>query len=403
MAELTRTLDDTVRRERGRIVGGLLRLCGSLDAAEEAFQEAVLAALQAWRAGVPDNPGAWLMTSAKNRARDARRHAVVADAKAPMLVENDVGDAGDPDIDTLADDYLRLILTCCHPVLAAENQIALTLKVVCDFSTDEIARAFVVAEESISQRILRAKRAIADAKLDYASPVRAESAARVDAALGVVYAMFNEGHIAHAGESLMRIDLQVEAIRLGRLLCDLDPTNAETFGLLALMCFAAARAATRFDDEGLPVLLEAQDRARWNTALVREGLMALQHARTLDQRGAYQLEAEIAAVHVAAPAWSATNWAAIVVLYDELLAVAPSPIVSLNRAIALSMKAGPGAGLTALEPLTRALADYHLFYAARADMLERTGKDPRPDLRRALGLATNESERKLLERRLDKI
>jgi RNA polymerase sigma-70 factor (ECF subfamily) len=392
MAELAATLDDTVRRERGRIVGGLLRLCGSLDAAEEAFQEAVLAALHAWRAGVPENPGAWLMTTAKNRARDARRHAAVAGAKAPLLVEpgDDATDPADPDIDTLTDDYLRLILTCCHPALAPENQIALTLKVVCDFSTDEIARAFVVAEDSISQRILRAKRALADAKLDYASPVRSESAARVDAALGVVYAMFNEGHIAHASASLMRFDLQVEAIRLGRLLCDLDPTNAETFGLFALMCFAAARAATRFDDEGLPVLLEAQDRARWNTALVREGLMALQHARSFDQRGAYQLEAEIAAVHVAAPAWSATNWAAI----------APSPIVSLNRAIALSMHAGPAAGLAALAPLARALADYHLFYAARADMLERTGKDPRPDLKKALSLATNESERKLLQRRL---
>jgi RNA polymerase sigma-70 factor (ECF subfamily) len=396
MAELTQILDETVRGERGRIVGGLLRLCGSLDAAEEAFQEAVLSALEAWRAGIPANPGAWLMTAARNRGKDVRRHeAVVADKQA-VLADDDL-DARD--IDTLSDDYLRLIFTCCHPDLAPENQIALTLKVVCGFSTDEIARAFVATEATVSQRILRAKRAIEDAKLSYAAPVRDDLAARVAAVLGVIYAMFNEGHIARSGE-LMRLDLQAEALRLAQLVCDLVPTEPEAFGMVALVAFGAARASTRVDADGVPILLDAQDRTHWDRALLREGLMALQRARSLLGHGPYVLQAEIAAAHATAPSWETTDWLAIVALYDALAATAPSPILSLNRAIALSMRDGPAAGLAALENLARALADYHLFYAARADMLARAGKDPRPDLKKALSLVTNDGERRLLERRL---
>jgi RNA polymerase sigma-70 factor (ECF subfamily) len=397
VADLTAIVDNTVRTERGRIVGGLLRLCGSLDAAEEAFQEAALAAIQAWREEVPGNPGAWLMTAAKNRARDARRRRMVADAKAPLLAEDEM-DTRDT-IDTVSDDYLRLIFTCCHPELSGDNQIALTLKVVAGFSTEEIARAFVCSEATVSQRILRAKQTIDDQKVGYAIPERSALAERVSAVLGVLYAMFNEGHTARSGP-LMRLDLQAEALRLARLLCDLLPGEAEAFGALAIMAFSAARAHTRVDDAGLPVLLAAQDRSRWNGELLREGLMALRRARSLGGRGPYVLQAVIAAAHVTAPRWESTDWATIVAAYDALAEVSPSPVVALNRAIAVSMLDGPSAGLAALTVLERPLADYHLFYATRADMLERMGGDPRPDLQRAISLATNEGEKRLLERRL---
>jgi RNA polymerase sigma factor (sigma-70 family) len=399
MADLTGIVDELVRRERGRIVGGLLRLCGSLDAAEEAFQEAALSALGAWRERVPVNPGAWLMTAAKNCARDARRHRAVEAAKAPLLQEDDVSAATEDTIDTVSDDYLRLIFTCCHPGLSADNQIALTLKVVAGFSTEEIARAFVCSEATVSQRILRAKQTLEKGQVPYAIPDRSELDERVGAVLAVVYAMFNEGHTARSGP-LMRLDLQAEALRLGRLVCDLLPLEPEAFGLLAIMAFSAARAETRVAADGVPILLDAQDRSKWNKETLREGLMALQRARSLGGRGAYALQGEIAAAHMTAAAWESTEWPHILALYDALQAVAPSPVVALNRAIALSMVRGPAEGLHALKPLERALADYHLFYAARADLLSRAGKDPRPDLKRALALVSNEGERRLLETRL---
>jgi RNA polymerase sigma factor (sigma-70 family) len=397
VADLTAIVDDTVRAERGRIIGGLLRLCGSLDAAEEAFQEAALAAVQAWREEAPSNPGAWLMTAAKNSAKDARRRRAVAEAKAPLLAEDEM-DTRDT-IDTVSDDYLRLIFACCHPELSANNQIALTLKVVAGFSTEEIARAFVCSEATVSQRILRAKQVIGEKGVGYGAPERHDLAERVSAVLGVVYAIFNEGHTARSGP-LMRLDLQAEALRLTRLLCDLVPSEPEAFGALAIMAFGAARAHTRVDDEGLPILLAAQDRSRWNRELLREGLMALRRARSLGGRGPYVLQAAIAAAHVTAPRWESTDWATIVAAYDALAEASPSPIVALNRAVAISMHAGPSAGLAALKALERPLADYHLFYATRADMLDRTGGDPRADLERAISLATNEGEKRLLERRL---
>lgn len=397
MAELSDVIDQTVRGERGRIVGGLLRRGMSLDSAEEAFQEAVLSAVEVWRAEVPANPGAWLMTAAKNSARDARRHRAIAEAKAPLLVEADMET---PDTaDTVSDDYLRLIFTCCHPELARDNRIAITLKVVAGFTTEEIARAFVCSEDTVSQRILRAKQTIEAERLPYAIPEGAELAERVSAVLGVVYAMFNEGHTGTTG-GLMRLDLQTEALRLGRLLCDLVPREPEAFGLLAIMAFSAARAHARVDAEGVPILLAAQDRSAWNKELLREGLMALGRARSLAGRGPYVLQAEIAAAHVTAPTWELTDWRAIVAAYDALTAVTPSPIVALNRAIAISMRDGPAAGLKALKELEKPLSDYHLFYAARADLLERSGKDPTRDLRKALTLVTNDGERRLLERRL---
>jgi len=397
MAELTDVVRETVRRERGRIVGALLRLGGSLDAAEEAFQEATLAAIEAWQDLVPANPGAWLMTAAKNSARDVRRHRAIVDAKAPLLVEDAMESPENPD--RVSDDFLRLVFTCCHPEISRDNQIAITLKVVAGFETAEIARAFACSEDTISQRILRAKQTIEEKRLSYVKPGHEELGARVSAVLGVVYAMFNEGHTGTTG-ALMRLDLQAEGLRLGRILCDLVPGEAEAFGLFALMAFSAARAGTRVDADGVPILLAAQDRGAWDKALVREGLMALARARTIGGRGPYVLQAEIAAAHVTAPAWERTDWGRIVALYDALGAVAPSPIVALNRAIALSMRDGPAAGLAALAELEGPLADYHLFYAARADFLERVGKNPSRDLRKALALVTNDGDRRLLERRL---
>ena len=390
-------VQDVVRRERGRIVGGLLRLGGNLDAAEEAFQEAALAAVEAWRREAPANPGAWLMTAAKNSLRDAWRHRAVADAKASLLAEDEMASREDPD--TVSDDFLRLVFTCCHPDVSRDNQIAITLKVVAGFETAEIARAFACSEDTISQRILRAKQTIEEKRLSYVKPGHEELGARVSAVLGVVYAMFNEGHTGTTG-ALMRLDLQAEGLRLSRILCDLVPGEAEAFGLFALMAFSAARAGTRVDADGVPILLAAQDRGAWDKALVREGLMALARARTIGGRGPYVLQAEIAAAHVTAPAWERTDWGRIVALYDALGAVAPSPIVALNRAIALSMRDGPAAGLAALAELEGPLADYHLFYAARADFLERVGKNPSRDLRKALALVTNDGDRRLLERRL---
>ncbi|HET9931764.1 MAG TPA: sigma-70 family RNA polymerase sigma factor [Polyangiaceae bacterium] len=396
MAELSAFVDDVVRRERGRIVGALLRLGRSLDAAEEAFQEAVVAALQSWPQQTPANPGAWLMTAAKHSMSDARRRRAVADAKAPLLVEDDV-DPGD--IDTISDDHLRLILTCCHPDLAVDSQIALTLKLVAGFSTEEIARAFVCSEATVSQRILRAKRAIESSELRDSTPDSADLEGRVGAALGVVYSLFNEGHTGRTGP-LMRLDLQAEALRLGRLLCDLVPGEPDAFALLAIMTFSAARAHTRVDEDGAPILLAEQDRGLWNRELLREGLVALARARSLGGQGAYVLLASIAATHVTAPTWESTDWGTIVELYDTLARVSPSPIVELNRAIAVSMVDGPSAGLALLGKLEPALASYHLFYATRAELLERLGRNALPDLQRALELATNDAERKLLEKRL---
>jgi RNA polymerase sigma factor (sigma-70 family) len=408
--DASNVIENTVRRERGQILGGLVRLSGSLDAAEEAFQEATLAALSEWKErGVPANPGAWLMTVAKNRARDMRRHRAVAEAKSAVIAEDEMSAQNAraeeiaESIDTVTDDVLRLVFACCHPELGIDNQIALTLKVVCGFSTEEIARAFVSSEATVSQRILRAKETIESKKIGFALPERNEAHERISAALGVVYAMFNEGHTSREGP-LMRLDLQVEALRLGRLLCELVPREPEVFGLVAMMAFGAARARTRVDGDGVPVLLSAQDRSRWDRSLLREGLMALQRARTLHGRGTYVLQAEIAARHVTAPTWESTSWDEIVALYDELFASTRSPIVALNRAIAISMCHGKGRGVDAalreLAPLEEPLASYHLFYATRADFLERAGKDARDDLHRALELTTNEGERKLLARRL---
>jgi RNA polymerase sigma-70 factor (ECF subfamily) len=397
--ELSQTLDEVFRREKSRVVGTLVRMLGSIDAAEEAFQEAVLAALPSWRAsGAPVNPAAWLTTAAKNYARDAMRHRRIVDEKAPLLVENDL--VTPETLEPISDDELRLIFTCCHPVLTLDSQVALTLKVVAGFSTDEIARAFLSPEKTIAQRITRAKKTIEDEQLSYEVPERSELPERLASVLAVVYLLFNEGHTTREGP-LMRLDLQAEALRLGRLMCDLLPNEPEVFGLFALIAFSFARAATRTDERGELMLLSEQDRSRWDRPMIKEGLMALERARRLGGRGSYVLQAEIAACHTTAQDWDGTDWSRILGYYDELLAVTPSPVVVLNRAVAVCMHDGPAEGLAALAELEAPLASYHLFYALRADFRRRLGQDARDDYRRALELAGNESERSFLRRQID--
>ena len=399
MEELSQTLDEVFRREKSRVIATLVRMLGSIDAAEEAFQEAVLAALSSWRAGgAPVNPAAWLTTAAKNYARDAIRHRRIVDEKAPLLVENDR--VTPETLESISDDELRLIFTCCHPVLTLDSQVALTLKVVAGFSTDEIARAFLSPEKTIAQRITRAKKTIEDEHLSYEVPERSELPERLASVLAVVYLLFNEGHTTREGP-LMRLDLQAESLRLGRLLCDLLPNELEVFGLFALIAFSFARAATRTDERGELLLLTEQDRSRWDRPMIKEGLMALERARRLGGRGSYALQAEIAACHTTAQTWDGTDWSRILGYYDELLALTPSPVVALNRAVAVCMQDGPADGLGALAELEAPLASYHLFYALRADFRRRLGQDARDDYRRALELAGNESERSFLRRQID--
>jgi RNA polymerase sigma-70 factor (ECF subfamily) len=397
--ELSQTLDEVFRREKSRVVGALVRMLGDVDAAEEAFQEAVLAALPSWRAGgAPANPAAWLTTAAKNHARDAMRHRRIVDKTAPLLVESDM--VTPRTLEAISDDELRLLFTCCHPVLTLDSQVALTLKVVAGFTTDEIARAFLSPEKTIAQRITRAKKSIEEGGFPYEVPERAELPERLASVLAVVYLIFNEGHTTREGQ-LMRLDLQAESLRLGRQLCDLLPNEPEVFGLYALSALSFARSATRTDERGELLLLSEQDRSRWDRPTIKEGLMALERARRLGGRGSYVLQAEIAACHTTAPTWDGTDWSRILGCYDELLARTPSPVVALNRAVAVCMHDGPAEGLAALAGVEAPLASYHLFYALRADFRRRLGQDARDDYRRALKLAGNESERSFLRRRID--
>ena len=401
MAELSQTLDDVFRREKGRVVGGLVRLLGSIESAEEAFQEAVLAALDTWpTAGTPDNPAAWLTSAAKSHWRDAERHRRVIERKAPLLAEDD--SMAPQTIESVSDNELRLIFICCHPALTLESQVALSLKILAGFTTDEIARAFLSPEKTVAQRIVRAKLTLEEKKVPYEVPGRAELPARLASVLAVVYLIFNEGHTTREG-GLMRLDLQGEALRLSRLLCDLLPNEAEPFGLLAMVALSCARAATRSDDRGELLLLSQQDRARWDRPLIKEGLVALERARRLEGRGSYLLQAEIAACHATAEAWDATDWGHILRCYDELLVLNPSPVVALNRAVAVCMHDGPAEALAEVRGLEPRLASYYLFYAIRADFRRRLGEDPRNDYRRALELAGNDAERSFLRRQIDEL
>lgn len=389
------------REESRRVLATLIRLLGDFDLAEEALHEAFRAALEQWpEQGVPDNPRAWLVSAGRFKAIDQLRRQARFQAL-DDVAEPAGGEAWDGE--HLEDDRLRLIFTCCHPALAPDAQVALTLREICDLTTEEIASAFLATPPTIAQRIVRAKNKIRDARIPYEVPGRSELPERLEAVLRVVYLVFNEGYFASSGECLTRQHLCAEAIRLGRLLCELLP-EAEVRGLLALMLLQESRRAARSDAEGLPVLLEEQDRSLWDRALIAEGEVQIQTAFASGEIGPYCLQAAIAAVHAEAPSVEATNWAQIVGLYEVLLAANPSPVIELNRAVALAMRDGAEAGLRQVEAILGRgeLADYHLAHAARADLNRRLGRwdEARAAYRCALQLSQQGMDRQFLERRL---
>jgi RNA polymerase sigma factor (sigma-70 family) len=400
---------ETFRLEYGRVVASVLRIVRDVDAAEEIVQDAFAQALARWPAdGTPERPGAWLLTTARRRALDRLRHARRADARAGALAYEAAIDGRDegPDVSDpheIPDDRLRLIFTCCHPALTAESRVALTLKLVGGLSTGEIARAFLVPEPTIAQRLVRAKRAIRERGLPYEVPEGVELAERLPAVLAVIYLIFNEGYAAHTGEALVRHELCEEAIRLGLILVELMPSEPEALGLVALMELQASRAAARADAEGDLVLLADQDRSRWDRARIARGLAYLDRAGPAERAGPYQLQATIASCHSRAVAWEATDWPSIVSHYDALAVVAPSPVVELNRAVAIGLAHGPAHGLAALDAIDRsALRTYHLLPAARADFLRRLGHrdEAAAEYRRAIALADNPREKAFLSSRL---
>jgi RNA polymerase sigma-70 factor (ECF subfamily) len=431
-------VDATYRTESRRVLATLVRLLGDFDLAEEALHDAFAAAVERWgRDGVPANPRAWLVSAGRFRAVDALRRRARADARlgalaARLEAEHEearareaervaaagdaLGDvagdvAGDAADDGVADDRLRLIFTCCHPALAPDARAALTLREVCGLTTEEIARAFLARPPALAQRIVRAKAKIRDARIPYRVPGRDELPARLAAVLQVVYLVFGEGYAPTAGDAATRPDLSAEAIRLGRLLVALLP-EAEAVGLLALMLLHEARRPARADAAGELVLLEAQDRGRWDQALLAEGCGLAERALRMrafgESPGPYALQAAIAAVHAEAPDAAATDWAQIVGLYDVLLRAAPTPVVALNRAAAVAMRDGPAAGLALVDALLAdpaagaALAGYHLAHAARADLCRRLGRadEARAAYARALALARQAPEQRFLARRL---
>ena len=396
---------DLFRDQHRRVLAAVLSLIGDFELAEDAVQEAFLAATTQWPAdGVPANPVAWLVSTARFKAIDAIRRRKAQRELEPELVARIAaaqaanGAVSERDIE---DDQLRLILTCCHPALDAQVQVALTLREVCGLTTEAIAAAFLTAPATLAQRIVRGKAKIRDARIPFAIPGPDELPARIDAALAVCYLVFNEGYSSSSGADHLRPDLSREAIRLGRLLCELHP-DAETFGLLALMLFHDARRAARTDAAGDLVLLGDQDRGRWDRARIGEAQGWLTRALRAEPVGAYAIQAAIAALHATAPTAEATDWAGIVDWYDALLQAAPSPVVELNRAVAIAMRDGPPAALPLVEALASALAGYHLYHATLGDLWRRSGRrtEAAAAYRRALTLAQQEPERRFLARRL---
>ncbi len=393
-----------------RVFATLVRLLGDFDIAEEALHEAFAAALEQWpRDGIPANPRAWLISAGRFKAIDAIRRGARMEALPEDYEERYAAEGGDParaETEELEDDRLRLIFTCCHPALSVEAQVALTLREVCGLATEEIARAFLAPPATLAQRIVRAKAKIRNAGIPYQVPARSEFAERLDAVLRVIYLVFNEGYSASSGATLTRGDLCAEAIRLGRLLAELQP-EPEALGLLALMLLHESRRAARTSPYGDIILLDQQDRTLWNRALIAEGSALAQRALVSDRVGTYTLQAAIAAVHANAPNPEATNWNEIVALYDVLLRAEPSPIVELNRAVALAMRDGPAAGLAVIDAIFQRgeLTDYRLAYAARADLCRRLGRteEARAAYLRALELTEQEPERRFLERRLQEL
>ena len=408
------TIDAVWRIESARLIAGLARITGDIGVAEDLAQDALVAALEQWPdAGVPNNPGAWLMATAKHRAIDHLRRRKMQDRKHEHLgrelderqasPEADLADAID---DHVGDDLLSLIFTACHPVLTTEARVALTLRLLGGLTTDEIARAFLVSKATIQQRIVRAKRTLAAARVPFELPPAAELGRRLESVLEVIYLIFNEGYSATAGDEWVRPALCEDALRLGRILAELAPAEPEVHGLVALMEIQASRMRARVSPSGEPVLLLEQDRGRWDHLLIGRGLAALERAESLGgASGPYTLQAAIAACHARARTADETDWTRIVALYDALAQLMPSPIVDLNRAVALSMAFGPAAGLEVVDSLTAdpALAGYHLLPSVRGDLLAKLGRfeEARAELARAASLTQNARERALLLKKME--
>lgn len=399
-------VDQVFRAEARRVKATLIRLLGDFDLAEEALQDAFVAALHDWpRQGVPDHPRPWLVSAGRFKAIDKLRRRARFDASLEELawrIEQDV-EAPEAAAPELEDDRLRLVFTCCHPLLPADAQVALTLREVCGLTTEAIASAYLTAVPTLAQRIVRAKNRIREARIPYAVPQRHELPARLESVLRVVYLVFNEGYFASSGDSLLRADLSAEAIRLGRLIAELLP-EAEVLGLLALMLLGESRRPARTGADGQPVLLEEQDRRLWDAGLIAEGLPLVEAALRAGPAGPYALQAAIAAVHAEAADAAATDWAQIVGLYDVLLQTTPSPVVALNRAVAVAMRDGPAAGLALVDRLLTAgkLANYGLAHSARAELCRRLGRadEARAAYARALALSRQAPERRFLAARL---
>ena len=407
-----RAIDTVWRIESARLIAGLVRMLRDVSLAEELAQDALVVALEQWpQSGVPDNPGAWLMTIAKHRAIDRLRRSKLLERKHVELMhereaeqEQQISVVEAALDDPIGDDLLRLMFVACHPVLSVEARVALTLRLLGGLSTNEIARAFLQAEPTIAQRIVRAKRSLAKANVPFEVPRGEELAARLSSVLGVIYLIFNEGYSATAGDDWMRPALCEEALRLGRILVGLMPRESEVHGLVALMEIQASRSRSRVNASGEPILLLDQNRAQWDRLLINRGLAALDHAEKLGGAlGAYALQAAIAACHARALAAEDTDWYRIAALYGTLTQVAPSPIVELNRAVAVAMALGPAAGLVLVNALTSepALANYHLLPTVRGDLLAKLGRldEARREFERAASLTQNARERELLLRR----
>ena len=415
MDEVSNTIEAIFRRESGRIIATLIRIAGSFDVAEEAMQEAFTAALTTWpEKGLPQNPAAWITAVAHRRLIDhSRRERTRREKQEPLIYETPTAHQPEAEVQLDADemeypdDRLRLIFTCCHPAINPDAQIALTLRTLGGLTTPEIARAFLLPEPTLAQRLVRAKRKIAEARIPYEVPPREKISERLQAVQSVIYLIFNEGYAATTGDGLIRRELCAEAIRLARTLCQLLPGEPENLGLLALMLLHDSRRDARTDEQGRLIVLDEQDRSLWDKERIREGQKLVSRALGMRRPGPYQLQAAIAAVHSHAETAVETDWGEIAALYRELLRISSSPVVALNYAVAVAMSEGLEAGLELVEQAGESgeLRDYHLFHAARADLLRRLGRktDAASAYEQALRLATNGVEKEFLRRRLEEL